>query len=148
LTPREAQERLAEILNVAERSAPASAGRTFGEACDEWLRYVEHERQRSTSTLRDYRHTVRAHLAPASAATRRCGARAANAMAETFVGTLKVELIAGRTSRPASTPGSRSSSTSAGSTTPACSETLGDVPPAEFEARYAAQDERRSHTQS
>jgi hypothetical protein len=50
LTPREAQERLAEILNVAERSAPASAGRTFGEACDEWLRYVEHERQRSTST--------------------------------------------------------------------------------------------------
>jgi len=62
LTPREAQERLAEILNVAERSAPASAGRTFGEACDEWLRYVEHERQRSTSTLRDYHHTVRSHL--------------------------------------------------------------------------------------
>jgi hypothetical protein len=64
LTPREAQERLAEILNVAERSAPASAGRTFGEACDEWLRYVEHERQRSTSTLRDYRGTRSVRIWP------------------------------------------------------------------------------------
>jgi integrase len=65
LTPREAEARLAEILASAPRSLDPVVERTFGEACEEWLRYVEHERQRSASTLRDYRHTVPAHLVPA-----------------------------------------------------------------------------------
>lgn len=31
---------------------------TFGEACAEWLRYVEQERRRARSTVRDYRNAV------------------------------------------------------------------------------------------
>ena len=31
---------------------------TFGQACDEYLAYIEHDRKRSPSTVRDYRHTV------------------------------------------------------------------------------------------
>jgi integrase len=65
LTPLEAEDRLAEILGAAPRTLEPVVERKFGEACDEWLRYVEHDRQRSASTLRDYRHTVRAHLVPA-----------------------------------------------------------------------------------
>jgi integrase len=64
LTPREAEDRLAEILSVAPRTREVVVERSFGEACDEWLRYVEHERQRSASTLRDYRNTVRCYLLP------------------------------------------------------------------------------------
>jgi hypothetical protein len=37
---------------------------TFREECEEWLPYVEHDRQRSASTLRDYRNTVRPYLLP------------------------------------------------------------------------------------
>ena len=37
---------------------------TFEDACREWLRYVEHDRQRAASTLRDYRNTVRLYLLP------------------------------------------------------------------------------------
>jgi len=65
LTPKEAEVRLADLLSAAPRSPAPLVERTFGEACAEWLRYVEHERQRSASTLRDYRHTVRAHLVQA-----------------------------------------------------------------------------------
>jgi integrase len=37
---------------------------TFRQACDEWLRYVEHDRQRRHTTLRGYRNVVDAHLVP------------------------------------------------------------------------------------
>jgi site-specific recombinase XerD len=36
----------------------------FAEASTEWLRYVEHDRQRTDFTLRDYRNTVRRYLLP------------------------------------------------------------------------------------
>jgi site-specific recombinase XerC len=37
---------------------------TFGAACDEWLDYIEHERKRRPSTVRDYRQTVKNMLLP------------------------------------------------------------------------------------
>src|SRR4051812_25087877 len=37
---------------------------SFRAACDEWLRYVEHDRQRRPSTLRDYRNVVNGYLLP------------------------------------------------------------------------------------
>src|SRR3954466_14228145 len=43
---------------------PAGPKVTFGEACSEWLRYVEFDRQRSPSTLRDYRNSVNRYLIP------------------------------------------------------------------------------------
>src|SRR3954468_2538224 len=65
LTPGEAEERLAELLASAPREAvPAGPQVTFGEACSEWLRYVEFDRQRSPSTLRDYRNSVNRYLLP------------------------------------------------------------------------------------
>jgi integrase len=65
LTPREASDRLASILAEAPRLAPPSAAAvTFHDACIEWLRYVEHDRQRTASTVRDYRNTVRKYLLP------------------------------------------------------------------------------------
>lgn len=61
-TKRTAEEVLHATLADARRGVlPDSAtrsGHTFGEACDEWLRYIEHDRQRAPSTLRDYRNTV------------------------------------------------------------------------------------------
>ena len=44
---------------------------------DEWLRYVEHDRARKPSTMRDYRSIVRAHLA--AGVRRRCGSRTSRA---------------------------------------------------------------------
>src|SRR4051794_29126357 len=54
LTPAEAEERLRELLSASPRTATPrpGAGVTFGEACAEWLRYVEFDRQRSISTMR------------------------------------------------------------------------------------------------
>jgi integrase len=39
-------------------------GVTFAQACDEYLRWLEHDRQRKPTTLRDYRSTIGAHLLP------------------------------------------------------------------------------------
>ncbi|MGH2973434.1 MAG: tyrosine-type recombinase/integrase [Solirubrobacterales bacterium] len=68
VTRKTAEAALQAILTDARRGAlpdPGQAeGHTFGEACDEWLRYVEHERQRAPSTLRDYQSTVRCNLLP------------------------------------------------------------------------------------
>jgi integrase len=64
LTPRDAEAALADLLAAAPRSLSVVAPHTFRDACEEWLRYVEHERQRSASTLRDYRNTVRLYLLP------------------------------------------------------------------------------------
>jgi hypothetical protein len=38
---------------------------TFADACSEYLRFLEHDRQRKPSTLRDARATIRNHLLPA-----------------------------------------------------------------------------------
>jgi hypothetical protein len=63
LTPKEAAARLTELLAAAPREV-AGPYATFGDACTEWLRYIEHDRQRTHSTLRDYRNTVRRYLLP------------------------------------------------------------------------------------
>src|SRR4051812_33967823 len=41
-----------------------SAGKTFGDAVAEWLRYVEQEKARRPSTVRDYRNAAEAALVP------------------------------------------------------------------------------------
>jgi integrase len=69
LTPASAAEALRELLAAAPKRPTAAGERargavTFGAACDEWLRYIEHERNRSPSTIADYRSTVRAGLLP------------------------------------------------------------------------------------
>jgi integrase len=69
LTPADAAAALRGLLAAAPKLATPAGGRgsgavTFGEACGEWLRYVEHERKRKRSTLGDYRSSVRAGLLP------------------------------------------------------------------------------------
>jgi integrase len=69
LTKRAAQRELDAILADARRGqllAPArpASGVTFAEAAAEWLRYVEHDRQRRPSTIRDYRIVVDKVLVP------------------------------------------------------------------------------------
>jgi hypothetical protein len=67
-TKRTAEEALQQTLADARRGTlPDSqqrSGRTFGDACSEWLRYVEHEKQRASSTIRDYTNTVKTSLIP------------------------------------------------------------------------------------
>jgi len=70
LTQRMAEARLRELLVEAERGTLAAInrsgdGHTFEDAAAEYLRYVEHERQRRPSTLRDYRNTINCYLLPA-----------------------------------------------------------------------------------
>jgi integrase len=66
-TKRTAEEALQAILVKArEGTLPDSqkrSGKTFGDACAEWLRYVEHDRQRAPSTVADYSCTVRVCVA-------------------------------------------------------------------------------------
>ena len=64
LTPKEAADRLAELLAAAPRELSPGMHVTFGDVCSDWLRYIEHDRQRTDSTLRDYRNTVRRYLLP------------------------------------------------------------------------------------
>ena len=65
-TPRMAEEALQGILSDARRGLLADpgdrSGKTFADACLEWLRYIEHDRQRAPSTLRDYRNVVNGSL--------------------------------------------------------------------------------------
>jgi integrase len=65
LTPRDAEDRLRELLDGAprEKTAPRVVY-TFEDACNHWLRYIEHERDRRPSTVGDYRNTVRRYLIP------------------------------------------------------------------------------------
>jgi integrase len=67
-TKRGAQEALEAVLADARRGTlPDSqrrSGHTFGHACAEWLRYVEHDRQRRPSTVSDYGHVVTGCLLP------------------------------------------------------------------------------------
>jgi integrase len=67
-TRRTAEDWLREVLDQARRGTLpglVATGALFDDACDEWLRYVEQERDCKPSTLRDYRSTVQAHLLPA-----------------------------------------------------------------------------------
>jgi hypothetical protein len=68
-TPAEAEAELERLLAGAVRE-PTDARRrraqdhTFGEACEAWLAYVAHEKDRCPSTIADYRNTVRRYLLP------------------------------------------------------------------------------------
>jgi integrase len=67
LTPPDAAAALRELLAAAPK-LPTPAGErsggavTFGDACADWLRYVEHDKRRAPSTLADYRNVVRCYL--------------------------------------------------------------------------------------
>ena len=66
LTRRLAEARLRELVAEAQRGVlpvQGIAGATFGEACEEWLRYVKHDRGRR-STVSDYRSVVFHDLLP------------------------------------------------------------------------------------
>ncbi|HEY5260726.1 MAG TPA: hypothetical protein VIJ33_01275 [Solirubrobacteraceae bacterium] len=61
-TRRMAEEQLQAVLTDARRGTLAgmkTTGAKFTDASAEWLRYVEHDRDVKSSTLSDYRHTVR-----------------------------------------------------------------------------------------
>lgn len=69
LTKQGAQRELDAILADARQSQLTSRPRrsstvTFGEAAQEWLRYVEHDRKRRPSTINDYRWIVEKRLLP------------------------------------------------------------------------------------
>jgi integrase len=67
-TDRTADEALQELLADARRGTLAGAGRragkTFDDACQEWLRYGRDDKQLSPSTLTDYRNVVNGYLLP------------------------------------------------------------------------------------
>ena len=67
-TKRAAEAWLRDVLDEARRATPESIARTgvtFTDAAGEWLRFIEEDRERKPSTLRDYRSAVNAHLLPA-----------------------------------------------------------------------------------
>lgn len=59
LEDRKAEVRRGEVPDPGDR-----VGKTFGDAVAEWLRYVEHEKARRPSTVRDYRNTANGALLP------------------------------------------------------------------------------------
>jgi integrase len=66
-TKRTAETWLADLLDEARRgSLPGMVrtGATFADAVAEYLRWLEHDRERKPSTLRDYRSIIGAHLLP------------------------------------------------------------------------------------
>lgn len=66
LTAGMAQARLDAMLNGHDPMVNIAPSRvTFAQACDEWLRYVEFDKERARSTVRDYRNVVRCYLLPA-----------------------------------------------------------------------------------
>jgi integrase len=65
-TAKTAEQELQALLTDARRGTLAivtDTGHTFRDAYEEWLSYLEHERGRSSSTVRDYRSAVRRQLA-------------------------------------------------------------------------------------
>jgi integrase len=65
LTTRQAEARLATILRGDDPLVNVTPSHvTFGQACAEHLRYLEHERQRKRSTLSDYGNAIRHDLLP------------------------------------------------------------------------------------
>jgi integrase len=68
VTLSQAHATLEAILAGKDTSVPLTrptVGPTFGDAVREWLDYVEHDRKRRPSTVRDYRNTANAYLLPA-----------------------------------------------------------------------------------
>jgi integrase len=67
-TKRAAEAWLRDVLDQARAGTlpgMVRTGVTFAEACEEWLRYMEHDLDRKPSTLVQYRSSVRAHFVPA-----------------------------------------------------------------------------------
>jgi integrase len=68
LTKRLAEDWLRETLDQARRGTlpgMVRTGATFADAAAEYLRYVEHDRERKPSTVRGYRSVIHVHLLPA-----------------------------------------------------------------------------------
>jgi integrase len=66
-TRRTAEEALQAILTDARRGTLAgmtTTGASFADAAAEWLRYVEYDRGRRPSTVRDYRNAINGRLLP------------------------------------------------------------------------------------
>ena len=67
-TRKTAKAELEEVLTDVRRGAVPdpgdSSGKTFGDAVAEWLRYVEDDKARRPSTVRDYRNTADGTLLP------------------------------------------------------------------------------------
>jgi integrase len=65
LTMSQAQARLTAMLEGDDPFVNLAPTRvSFGALCAEWLDYIEHDRKRKPSTVRDYRNTVRKMLIP------------------------------------------------------------------------------------
>lgn len=67
-TKRTAEAWLRDVLDQAANGTLPGlvrTGVTFAVACEEYLRHLEHDRERKPSTLRDYRSIIAAHLTPA-----------------------------------------------------------------------------------
>ncbi len=67
-TKRTAEAWLRERLHEAGQAPPlgsAGPGLRFADAAAEWLRFIEEDRERKPSTVRDYRSALNAHLLPA-----------------------------------------------------------------------------------
>jgi integrase len=67
-TKRTAEAWLREILDQARRGTlpgQVQTGVTFADAAAEWLRFIEEDRERKPSTLKDYRSVLQAYLLPA-----------------------------------------------------------------------------------
>jgi integrase len=65
---RSAEGWLSKLLDEAcrgELPGMVQTGATFADAATEYMRWLEHDRQRKPSTLRDYQSIIRAHLLPA-----------------------------------------------------------------------------------
>jgi integrase len=66
-TKKTAEDELQSLLTDARRGKLVGAtrtGTTFKDAAEEWLRYVEHDRKRRPSTVRDYRNCLQRDLLP------------------------------------------------------------------------------------
>jgi integrase len=66
-TKRTAEGWLREVLDEARRGAlsPSSrSGATFADAAAEWLRFVQYDRERKPSTIKDYRSALESRLLP------------------------------------------------------------------------------------
>ena len=91
LTKQGAQQLLDELLVEARRSGPLTAveahDATFADATAEWLRYVEFDRQRRPTTLRDYRHICDRYLLPIF------GALPLRAMSSELIDNYRVHLV-------------------------------------------------------
>jgi integrase len=72
-TKRTAEAWLRDLLDEARRGTlpgMVRTGATFADAAAEYLRWVEHDRARKPSTVRDYQSIINAHLLPAFGARR------------------------------------------------------------------------------